>query len=178
MEARGVPGLMKARSLSTEHSQSGVHRPSEHWGKEAVGVAAISEVADSGDEKCRVQSSVGFMPAAQSQSQWHWFSAQGWPRGESKGSWGCLVGSVLWVRAKMSSELLVQPQSQSEKHVPSEHGLPLVHANGVLPMGPVGFGMSGIVGGGIVPLLDGRVIVPLLQEVPTGHAIISLEARL
>lgn len=151
IEARGVPGFMNASNLSTKHSQSGVHRPSGQGEREAAGVAAAFGRKESkGDER----SSGGEL------------------------SCGCLVGSISWAKAMLSSDLLPQPQSQSEKHVPSEHGLPLVHAEGLLPRGPLGFGTSGVVGGGTVPLLIGEVIVPLLQETPIGHAIFSPEARL
>lgn len=97
IEAMGVPGLIKAIKPSTEHSQSEKHWPSAQGGivapfEDDALVPSAEEVFapslegsdpafkggsfESSEERL-LQSSVGFIPSAQAQSQWHWSSMHG-----------------------------------------------------------------------------------------------------
>jgi len=97
IEAMEVPGLIKVIKPSTEHSQSGKHRPSAQgeivapFEDDALNPFAEEVFAPSlegsdpafkdgtigSPEEWLLQSSVGFMSPVQAQSQWHWSSSHG-----------------------------------------------------------------------------------------------------
>jgi hypothetical protein len=74
IEAKGIPGLMKAIKPSTEHSQSEKHWPSGQIGMDSACNACAFESSVEGMAK-----SAGVNPGPQSQSCQHWPSAHGFP---------------------------------------------------------------------------------------------------